>query len=79
MPAEPSVSSLPYSVTVQDDDYVVRIDRHLLTRDDLSSLLDYFLLRSITQKSQASQEEIDALADEVDRAVVKTLRPDTTS
>ncbi len=78
MPAEPSVSSLPYSVTVQDDDYVVRIDRHLLTRDDLSSLLDYFLLRSITQKSQASQEEIDALADEVDRAVVKKLRPDTT-
>lgn len=79
MSGELAVSSLPYSVTVQDDDYVVRIDRHLLTRDDLSSLLDYFLLRSIAQKSQASQEDIDALADEVDRAVLKKLRPDTTS
>ena len=79
MSGEPAVSSLPYRVTVQDDDYIVRIDRHLLTRDDLSSLLDYFLLRSITQKSQASQEDIDALADEVDRAVLKKPRPDTTS
>lgn len=58
----------PYSVTLEGDSYVVRADRQLSDREDLNLLLDYFLFRSIVQRSQATQPEIDALASAVERA-----------
>ena len=63
----PAVNN-PYSVTLEGDSYVVRVDRQLFAREDLNRLLDYFLFRSIVQRSQATQPDIDALAAEVDRA-----------
>ena len=42
----------------------MRVKRNLLERDDLNRLLDYLLVRSILRRSQATQNDIDALADE---------------
>ncbi len=62
-----SSQGIPYSVSVQGDHYVVQIDRRLVTREELNSLLDAILFQSIVQKSHATQTEIAALAEEIDR------------
>ncbi len=64
-----------YRVSAEGDDYVVRVKRNLLERDDLNHLLDYLLVRSILRRSQATQDEIDALANEVEQRAWTRLEP----
>lgn len=65
----------PYRVSAEGDEYVVRVKRDFLERDDLNRLLDYLLVQSILRRSQVTQDEIDALANEVKQAAWARLKP----
>ncbi len=58
----------PYTVSAEANDYVVRVSRDLIERDDLARILDALLLQAIKRRSQFSEEEITALANEVKHA-----------
>jgi hypothetical protein len=75
MSTDLSMATVPYTVTLDGDSYVVRVDRNLLDRDELNRLLDYLLVQSILRHSQATQDEIDSLADEVKQRAWARLKP----
>ena len=70
-----SISGNPYTVQVEDGQIVVRVDTDAISAEDVSDFLDYVYLENLRRKASLSDEEIRALADEVDRAVWKRLRP----
>lgn len=65
----------PYSVDVQEGQIVVRVDSDAISAEDVSDFLDYVYLESIRRKASLSDEQVATLADEVDRAAWKRLRP----
>lgn len=54
-----------YTVSAEANDYVVRVSRDLIERDDLARMLDAMMLHAIKRRSQLSEDEITALASEV--------------
>ncbi|GIV76383.1 MAG: hypothetical protein KatS3mg050_0777 [Litorilinea sp.] len=61
-------STQPYSISYSDRELIVRIDRELLDQERLTEFLDWLLFESIRGRSQATPEEIETLADEVNQA-----------
>ena len=55
----------PYRVAIENNEFVIRVNRDLIEREDLNRLLDYLMLQSIKRRSQASEAEIEALSAEV--------------
>jgi hypothetical protein len=74
MAAVPAAGN-PYTVEVEDGQIVVRVDADAISAKDVSDFLDYVYLENIRRKASLSDKEIARLADEVDRAVWKRLRP----
>ncbi len=54
-----------YTVSAEANDYVVRVSRDLIERDDLARILDAMMLHAIKRHNQISEDEIAALAGEV--------------
>ena len=54
-------------MAVESDEVVVRFRRDLVDREALVRLLDYLELEAIRKRSELTQDEADALADDVDR------------
>ena len=67
MSVDIALDTAPYRIFAEGDDYVVRVNRNLLERDELNRLLDFFLVQSILRRSQATQDEIDAFAQEIEQ------------
>jgi hypothetical protein len=63
-----------FKIDSDGDDIVLRFDRRLVNPQALSRLLDYVERASIQQKSTLSQDEADALADEIDRTVWEQVK-----
>lgn len=63
-----------YSIDVEEDDIVVRLRRDFLTRDEVSTFLDYLELESIRRRSKLSDADATALTEEIDRAVWERTR-----
>jgi hypothetical protein len=57
-----------YTVTVENDEFVIRVNRDLIEREELSRILDYLLIQSIKRRSEATAEEIGEVAADVKRA-----------
>ena len=64
---------MPYVVTVDANEYVIRVKRDVIARDDLARMFDALLFSSIRRRSQATEEEISALAADVKRAAWKRV------
>jgi hypothetical protein len=58
-----------YRIEHEEQDIVIRFHRSLLDRSELSQFLDMLMLRSIRNRSQLTEADAAALADEIDRAV----------
>lgn len=75
--------STPYSVAVDDQIITIRADRTVFDSVALTKLLDYLSLESIRRRSQATQAEVDALADEVNHKawlrIQRQLAPEAAS
>lgn len=63
-----------YRIDFEEQDMVVRVPRGLVGREVVSRFLDYLDLESIRQRSQLTEEDAAALADEIDHAVWERLR-----
>lgn len=66
--------SQAYQVTVESDEVLVRFSREIYDAESVARFLDYLELEAIRKRSQLTQEEADALADEVDRAGWERLK-----
>ena len=67
MSASTPVAPAPYTVTLDGNDYVVRIDRALVERAELTRLLDELVAPALARR-QVEQAEIAALEAEVGRS-----------
>lgn len=63
-----------FKIDSDGDDIVLRFDRRLVNPQALYRLLDYVERASIQEKSTLSQDEADALADEIDRTVWEQVK-----
>lgn len=62
-------SGSTYRIDSSGAEVVVRFSRELLSDEQISRFLDYVELESIRQKSELTEEDAAALADEIDQAV----------
>ncbi|MCB0187277.1 MAG: hypothetical protein KDE31_23580 [Caldilineaceae bacterium] len=64
----------PFSIAVEEDEFVIRADRTLFDMEELTQFLEYLRIRSLRSRSQASQPEIDELARSVNKKVWQQLK-----
>lgn len=65
----------PYSVAVEDDNFIVRLDRRLFDQAEITRFLDYLRIESFRKRSQATPDEIEQLAQDVKRSIWERLKP----
>lgn len=58
-----------YSIDVENQEIVIRLNSELVDRDALTRLLDYIEIESIRKRSRLTQAEASDLTDEVNREV----------
>ena len=63
-----------YQIAIDRETVVVRFQRDTIDETALAKFLDYIELQSIRKRSQLSETQAAALADEIDRAVWNTLK-----
>jgi len=64
-----------YSIALEDTDIVVRLNRDTIDQEALTKFLDYLELETVRKRSQLTEEQATALADEIDGAVWNNLKP----
>lgn len=69
-------ATLPYQVVIAQDEIVVRFDRSLVQPNDLGEFLDYLRLKIVRRQNQLTDEEIVALADEINQSGWERIRKD---
>jgi hypothetical protein len=57
-----------------DDKWIVEFSRGTLSREQVSSFLDYLTVASIRSRSQMTDDAIAAIAQDVDHALAERLR-----
>jgi 2,3-bisphosphoglycerate-independent phosphoglycerate mutase len=68
-------STALYSIAVEQDDIVVRLNRAAVDQEALRRFLDYIELESLRARSQLTPEDAADLANEIDRAAWEQVRP----
>ena len=63
-----------YKIVFEDKDIVIRLNRDLVNKDELSRFLDYIFLQSIGKSSKLTEEQATTLAKEIDRNVWKKIQ-----
>ncbi|MEB3279829.1 MAG: hypothetical protein VKK42_13025 [Lyngbya sp.] len=63
-----------YSITLENQEIVVRLNRELIDVDSLRVFLDYLELESIRKRSQLTVEQATGLAEEIDRAIWDSIQ-----
>ena len=64
-----------YSITVEQDDIVVRLNRAAVDQEALRRFLDYVELETLRARSQLAPQDASDLANEIDRAAWEQVRP----
>ncbi len=64
-----------YNILIDDQEITIKLNRKLIDQETLNNLLDYLKLESIRNKSELTEELIKELADEIDVAAWKKLKP----
>ena len=63
-----------YNIAIDKQDIVVRFNREAIDQTALGKFLDYVELESIRKRSQLTEDQASALADEIDRAVWENIK-----
>ncbi|AOY80716.1 MULTISPECIES: hypothetical protein [Moorena] len=58
-----------YNLSVDDQTIIIKIDKTAIDYQQLTQLLNYLELKSISQRSQLTEEVAAELADEIDSTV----------
>ena len=75
MPPVSAAGGAPYQVDVSDEQIVVRVNPDAISPKDIADFLDYVYLENVRRKASLTDEQVAALAHEVNRAVWNRLRP----
>ena len=70
-----TLNDRPYRVDLEGDQILVRFDSNVMGREEVSELLDHIFLEKVRRQASLGPEQIAELADEVDRATARRLRP----
>ena len=68
------ISDPPYEIRSEDDQVVIRIPRDKVDEGVISRVLEYMDFEIIRSRSQATQEQIDELAEEVQKAAYERVK-----
>ena len=60
---------LPYQVTINENEVVIRADRTLFAVEELTTLLDALILETIRRRSQVPLGQVQAPGDDVKNKV----------
>ena len=70
------MSSAPaFRMDFDDDDLVIRVPRDAVSPEKASRCFDYLLLESGSRELKLSEEEVEAIANEADKAAWERIRP----
>ncbi|MEM7128526.1 MAG: hypothetical protein AAF702_19490 [Chloroflexota bacterium] len=57
--------NVPYRITVDKNDFVVRLNQQFFQKEAISRFLDFLSVEIVRTRSQATEQEIEQLAKEV--------------
>lgn len=63
-----------YTISIEDQEIVIRLNEDMVDREALTKLLDYIELESIRRRSQLGETEASALAAEVDSSAWENIK-----
>lgn len=63
-----------YSISIENEDIVIRLNSGLVDRDALDKLLDYIEVESIRKRSGLTEAQASMLSKEVDRSVWESVK-----
>lgn len=63
-----------YTITLENKDIIIRLNRELIDLDQLRMFLDYLELESIRKRSQLTGEQANELASEIDQGVWENIK-----
>lgn len=72
--AAPEITYTPPQLEEEDENFVLRIPKAMVTRDQIQRFLDRLEFEHLTSKSQMTPQEAEELAREVKRAVYQANR-----
>jgi hypothetical protein len=57
--------NVPYQITNDQDDIIIRVPRHYIDEQELTKFLDYLGLETIRRRSQLVENEANRLSEDV--------------
>jgi hypothetical protein len=64
----------PYQISSNAQEITIKLNRTLITQDELEHFLDYLFIKSIQQKSQLTEPSANELVKEINSAVWKKTK-----
>ncbi len=64
----------PYQISSNAQEITIKLNRTLITQDELEQFLDYLFIKSIQQKSQLTESSANELVKEINSAVWKKTK-----
>lgn len=68
------LNDLAYDITIDDSRITVSMDRDEIDVDELLKFVDFLRMQSFLRQNNLTEEEIAALADEVDRNAWRSVK-----
>jgi len=66
--------SRTFEITDDQDDFIIRLSKRLVDRQELERMLRRLEIEAIRQKSKLSEEQAAELADDIDRSVWEQVK-----
>ncbi|MBW4642310.1 MAG: hypothetical protein KME23_04715 [Goleter apudmare HA4340-LM2] len=58
-----------YNITLDNQDIIIRFNKDILAQESLIKFLEYIELETIRKSSSLTEEQVNIIADEIDRDV----------
>lgn len=66
--------AMPYQLEIEDESLTVRFDRNFFDNNDVQEMLEYLRLKIVRKQAQLRDEEVAALADEINQQGWERIR-----
>lgn len=66
--------AMPYQLEIEDESLTVRFDRNFFDNNDVQEMLEYLRLKIVRKRAQLRDEEVAALADEINQQGWERIR-----
>jgi hypothetical protein len=63
-----------YSITQENKQIVVRLNKDIFTEEKLTNFLDYLVLETVQSSSKLTQQDAEQLAEEIDQNIWQSIK-----